>query len=78
MNQTAMLLDMLAEGNVLVVSFKAPQINDTDFLEELEDSLRDLLRLSLRLVLRFGGLRPGVCLLGERWHKREAQPQDAN
>ena len=43
MNQTAMLLDMLAEGNVLVVSLKAPQINDTDFLEELEDSLRDLL-----------------------------------
>lgn len=43
MNQTATLLDMLAEGNVLVVSFKAPQINDTDFLEELEDSLRDLL-----------------------------------
>jgi anti-anti-sigma factor len=38
-----MLLDMLTEGNVLVVSFKAPQINDTDFLEELEDSLRDLL-----------------------------------
>ncbi len=29
--------------NILVVLFKAPQINDMDFLEELEDSLRDLL-----------------------------------
>ena len=37
------LLQINADGNVLVISFKAPWINDTNNLECLEDGLRELL-----------------------------------
>ncbi len=43
MNDTKQLLEVHCEGNVLVITFKAPQVNDTSNLESLEDGLRELL-----------------------------------
>ena len=43
MNQTCQLFESCAEGNVLVINFKSPYINDTCNLEDLEDSLREML-----------------------------------
>ena len=43
MVETRELLEINPEGNVLVISFKAPGINDTSNLEILEDGLRELL-----------------------------------
>ena len=37
------LLEVRPHGNVLVITFKAPQVNDTDNIESLEDGLRQLL-----------------------------------
>ncbi len=37
------LFETISDGNVLVVVFKGPSVNDTGRLEELEDGLRDLL-----------------------------------
>ncbi len=43
MNDTKQLLNVHREGNVLVIAFKAPYVNDTSNLESLEDALRELL-----------------------------------
>lgn len=43
MSTTHELFEIIPDGNVLVVAFKAPYFNDTRHLEELEDGLRDLL-----------------------------------
>ncbi|MCH8852997.1 MAG: STAS domain-containing protein [Planctomycetes bacterium] len=43
MNDTKQLLDVHCEGNVLVIAFKAPHVNDTSNLEILEDALREVL-----------------------------------
>ncbi len=37
------LFEVTPHGNVLVITFKAPQVNDTDNIESLEDGLRQLL-----------------------------------
>ncbi len=37
------LFDILLEGNILAITFKAPRVNDTSNLEQLEDELRDML-----------------------------------
>ena len=43
MNDNKQLLEIHSEGNVLVITFKAPQVNDTSNLESREDALRELL-----------------------------------
>ncbi len=43
MNDAKQLFEISPEGNVLVISFKAPYVNDTSNLEILEDGLRELL-----------------------------------
>ncbi len=37
------LFEVTPHGNVLLITFKAPQVNDTDNIESLEDGLRQLL-----------------------------------
>ena len=37
------LFEVRPHGNVLVITFKAPEVNDTDNIESLEDGLRQLL-----------------------------------
>ena len=37
------LFELTPHGNVLLITFKAPQVNDTDNIESLEDGLRQLL-----------------------------------
>lgn len=43
MNEVRQLFETRSEGNVLVIFFKAPFVNDSDYLEEFEDGLRELL-----------------------------------
>ncbi len=43
MSETKHLFEIAPDGNVLLISLKAPFVNDTEHLENLEDGLRDLL-----------------------------------
>lgn len=43
MNDSRQLFETRTDGNVLVISFKGPYVNDSAYLEEFEDGLRALL-----------------------------------